>query len=196
MFWHVEALKNLGIRIRNEINFYHDKWYTEVVALAAKVDIVESMPRTTNRQTTRDNHPSSHASEYFKRVITIPVLDHLNSELKTRFDMDSVNAYYGLSIVPSKMIALVNSFQSGQQTWKEKFKIFANLYEDDIPNPLALDAELELWQKYWESFQGSRPDSDGSTLKALNFDSFNNIKVALRLLATLPVTSCECSGLD
>ena len=70
--------------------------------------------------------------------------------------------------------------------------IFTDFYKDDLPNPLALDAELELWLKYWEIFEGSRPDSVASTLKALNFNGFENIKVALRILATLPVTSCEC----
>ena len=30
------------------------------------------------------------------------------------------------------------------------------------------------------------------TLKAINFDGFENIKVILHILATLPITSCEC----
>ena len=51
---------------------------------------------------------------------------------------------------------------------------------------------MELWQKYSETYKGSRPDSAASTLKVLNFDGFENIKIALRILATLPVTSCEC----
>ena len=70
--------------------------------------------------------------------------------------------------------------------------IFTDFYKDDLPNPLALDAELELWLKYWESFEGSRTDSVASTLKALNFNGVENIKVVLFILATLPVTSCQC----
>ena len=46
--------------------------------------------------------------------------------------------------------------------------------------------------QYWVSYKGSCPNSVASTLKAISFDSFANIKVALRILATLPVTSCEC----
>ena len=30
----IDALKNLGITMRNEADFYHDRWYTEAVALA------------------------------------------------------------------------------------------------------------------------------------------------------------------
>lgn len=188
----IDALKGLGIRVRDQINFYHDTWYSQAVALAAEVDIEEKMPRIASRQTTRCNLPASNASEYYKRVITVPLIDHLNSDLKTRFDFSKVNAYYGFSVVPSKMISLLNTSNSDDQSWKEKFKIFTNFYEDDLPNALALDAELELWQKYWETYQGSRPDSAASTLKALNFDAFENIKIALRILATLPVTSCQC----
>ena len=66
------------------------------------------------------------------------------------------------------------------------------MYDDDFPNPLALDAEMELWQKYWETISDSSPSNVGATLKAVNFTGFENIKVALRILATLPVTSCEC----
>ena len=31
-----------------------------------------------------------------------------------------------------------------------------------------------------------------TTLKAVNFDGFENIKVILRILGTLPITSCKC----
>ena len=83
----------------------------------------------------------------------------MNSDLKTRFEFNNANAYNGLSIVPSKMIALLNTCKSGDQSWKQKLKIFMDFYKDDLPNPVALDAELELWHKYWESFEGSRPDT-------------------------------------
>ena len=131
----------------------------------------------------RDNPPASTPSDYFKMSITIPLLDHLNLDLKTRFDFSTINSYYGVSIVPSKMISM---FASGSQDWKEKFKLFINFYEDDLPNPLALDGELDLWQSYWETYQGSRPDSITATLKHLTFHGFDNIKISL------PVTSCEC----
>ena len=81
---------------------------------------------------------------------------------------------------------------SGSQDWKEKFKLFINFYEDDLPNPLAVDGELDLWQSYWETYQGSRHDSITATLTHLAFHGFDNIKISLCILATLPVTSCEC----
>ena len=80
----INSLKNLGMTIRNEIDFYHDNWYHQAISLAGKVGIEEWMPRTANRQTTRDNHPATNESEYYKRSITIPVIDHLNSALQAR----------------------------------------------------------------------------------------------------------------
>ena len=64
---------------------------------------------------------------------------------------------------------------------------FSNVYEDALPNPLGLDGELELWKAYWVGFEGTHPSSVASTLKAISFDSFANIKIALRIIATLPV---------
>ena len=49
------------------------------------------------------------------------------------------------------MISILTA--SGYQDWKEKFKIFINFYEDDLPDPLALDGELDLWQSYWENIK-------------------------------------------
>ena len=55
------------------------------------------------------------------------------------FQFNSVNAYNGLSIVPSKMIALLNTCKFDDQSWKYKLKIFIDFYKDDLQNPLALD---------------------------------------------------------
>ena len=51
----IDALKNLGITMRNEADLYYDRWYTEAVALADKVSIKEKMPRCASKQKHRDN---------------------------------------------------------------------------------------------------------------------------------------------
>ena len=38
----------------------------------------------------------------------------------------------------------------------------------------------------------SLPDNVSNTLKSINFSVFQNIKVALRIIGTLPVTFSEC----
>ena len=75
--------------------------------------------------------------------------------------------------------------------WVEQFKSVASFYYDDLPNPLALDAELSLWKTYWEKFLGPCPSNIATTLKVVHFDGFENINVILRILGTLPITLCE-----
>ena len=181
----IQTMKNTVNRHRNMIDNYHGVWYGQAINLAREIDVEESLPRICSK-----NFPVSDPSLYYKCSLTIPVLDHLNSDLNSRFDLSSINVINGLSIIPSKMISLIN--ETGMTGWKEAFKKFSDFYEEDFPNLLALDGELELWQTYWVSNKSSCPNSVASTLKAISFDSFANIKVALRILATLPVTSCEC----
>ena len=42
-----------------------------------------------------------------------------------------------------------------------KYKLFARFYKDDLPDPLSLDAELGLWEKYWVTNNGCHPNSVG-----------------------------------
>ena len=63
---------------------------------------------------------------------------------------------------------------------------------DDLPNVLSLESELDFWERYWISYRRSLPDNVPNTLKSIKFSRFQNIKVALRIIGTLPVTSCEC----
>ncbi|XP_028416223.1 52 kDa repressor of the inhibitor of the protein kinase-like [Dendronephthya gigantea] len=180
-----QLLQGKSIDIMDE---FQDKWYDEALSLAKQLNIDERKPRTVGKQTTCANTPYKTVSEHYKRTFTIPLIDLLNSALQARFDTQSVIVYNGLCIVPSKMISLL----SNGVDWKEKFKIAATFYRDDLPNPLALDSEILLWQTYWEDYEGPLPDSLSSTLKALKFEGFENIKVILRILATLSITSCEC----
>ena len=176
------------ITLPPSIDSYHDQWYEMALALAKKVDVKESKLRTVGKQTTRSNPPYTTISEYYKRMISIPLIDHLLSSLDARFDIESVNVYLGLTIVPTKMFSLIKKGDD----WKAKFKTVSDFYVDDLPNPLSLDAELLLWQTFWEQRVGPYPSNIATTLQAITFDGFENIKVILRILGTLPITSCEC----
>ena len=112
-----------------------------MILATSEVDIEESKPtRTVSKQTRRANHPFTSISEYYKRIITIPLIDHFNLSLQAIFDIDSVNVYKGLSIVPAKMISLI----SKGIDWEEELKTVSSFYIDNLPNPLAVDAELSL----------------------------------------------------
>ena len=110
-------------------------------------------------------------SDYYKRTITIPLLDHLMCELDYRFDSSKIEAIFnGFVIVPAKLIAIVQQPEKGH--WKEKFSLFANFIRDDLPNALSLDSELDLWETCRISYKESVPDNVLNTLKSIKFSEF------------------------
>ena len=185
---YIQVLTNVLLHTRNNIEIFHDECYKEALLLCEKVGIPEDKKRTVSRQT-RDNQPFSTTSDFDKKAVTNPLLDHLNTEINSRFNPIALNTYKGLCIVPAKMISLLSD---GKVNWKEKFKSFSLFYEDDLPNPLRLNAELEIWEKYWVDFKGMRPEIIAQTLKTVDLKVFQNLNVVLRILATIPVTTCEC----
>ena len=170
---------SLILNVKTLINF---------IITVIKVKVYEIKPHTVAIQRNRNNIPSESVSDYFKKVVTIPLLDYVTIQLKERFDSVFVMAYSGLVIIPSKIISLVHKNVS----WREKFRQFAIFHESDSPCYKALDAELDFWETYWLNNTSCHPDNILSTLKSINFSSFSNIKICLRILGTLPVTTCTC----
>ena len=144
--------------------------------------------RTSKLQRNRNNTPSESVSDYFKKVVTFPLLDHWPVEIERRFDHGSISIYSGPVIIPSKMLSLVYK----NVNRREKFSLFADLLKDDFPCPKALEAELDLWETYWLESKDCLPDNISSTLKRIPFNGFNNIKVFLRILGTSLVTTYTC----
>ena len=153
-----------------------------MISLKYKVGIEECKPRTSKLQRNRNTIPSESISDYFKKVVTIPLLDYLTVEIERRFDHGSISVYSGLVIVASKMVFLVYKIVN----WTGKFNLLADIFKYDFPCPKALEAELDLWEPY------CLPDNISSTLKRIPFNGFNNIKVSLRILGTSQVTTCTC----
>ena len=79
-------------------------------------------------------------------------------------------------------------------SWKDHFKIFLKLYESDFEDLSfkSLDAELSLWEHYWENCSPNLSHNVSDTLKQISFLSFPFIKRALRILGIIPVSSGAC----
>ena len=56
----------------------------------------------------------------------------------------------------------------------------------------VLGSELDLWEEQWTQSKTCLLDSVSTALKLINFSCFQIIKNTLRILETLPVTSCSC----
>ena len=111
--------------------------------LCQSVGIEESTPRVTSRQQHRQNIPSNNSSDYYKCTTTIPLLDHLISELNARFDVNSskiVSEF--MLLLPSEMIKNPSDITSTD------FQSLLEFYEDDLPSSRSFESELNLWQNY------------------------------------------------
>ena len=184
----IESLKSLICCTRSTVDTFHKKCYSDIVELACKVGIGECKSRTSKLQRNHNNIPSESISDYFKKVVTIPLLDHLTVEIERSIDHASITVYSGLVVILSKMVSLAYN----NVNWREKFSFFADLFKDDFPCPKALEAELDLWKLYWLESKDCLQDNISRTLKRILFHGFNNNKVSLTILGTSPVTTYTC----
>ena len=122
---------------RQDIDSFHQRMYESALSIARKVNVDESMPRTTGRQQHRGNVPSSSTSEYFQRQITIPAVDYLISEVSTRFSSRLTTTLSEIMILlPSSIAGSTNVLTS------DDISDLLSVYRDDLPTPSSLETEL------------------------------------------------------
>ena len=204
------VLEVLKIERRN-VDIKHNELYSAAVVVAKKTNISVEKPRTCNTQLYRSNHPSESVSDYYKKVLTIPFLDNLIVAMEERFTPKSLGLYSGFNILPAVMLKT--------EDWKVLFKPFLDEYFSTMGHFGSIDAELDLWQNHWErEFERSplvtirvRDDPpEDKTMKELEWKGssvsevlemcnkydlkteFPLIYHCLKLLGTIPVTTCEC----
>ena len=94
--------------VRNNINAYHSDWFEEIELICQAVDIEPSLPRRCGRQKHRDNTPADEPVTYYRRCISIPLVDHLLIELERRFTSHHRIALPGLCLVPNALVTLTD----------------------------------------------------------------------------------------
>ena len=82
----IKDLKGELQDIRGDIDKYCSDWHGIAKTTARKANIEPSMPRIVGRQQHRSNVEAGTPKDYYKRAFTIPLLDHLISEIDTYFD--------------------------------------------------------------------------------------------------------------
>ncbi|XP_065671863.1 52 kDa repressor of the inhibitor of the protein kinase-like [Hydra vulgaris] len=111
------ALKDAVSSFRNIVDEHHQICYEQALKIASKINVIKEKPRTSFISKNRANTPFESVSHYFKLVITIPLLDHLSTELNTRFNDTTLKCYKALVLVPSKIITKVQC--SSDTNWKD-----------------------------------------------------------------------------
>ena len=75
----------------------------------------------------------------------------------------------------------------------DNFSAVLQLYGNILPS-VRFDVELDLWQNKWsgDSERATELDTPAKVLPFADHDYYPNIRTLIVILATLPITSCEC----
>ena len=145
----IERIVATVVSTREKINEKHREWYEEAERFADSVNTSPSMPRTCLRQLLRDNQPADTPEDYYRRTVSIPFLDHLHTELQTRFDRSSNTMVKGFYMIPEIMRRDINQRDKAKVShWRAKFLEFVQHYDVDFPSERIVRAELDLWETY------------------------------------------------
>ena len=120
--------------------------------------------------------------------MTISILDHMLLELKNRFSFRQLQAVKGFGIIPS---IICRSKLTEREKWLSDIVDFVSTFQSDLPDLVTIEAQLDLWRKYWERTDQERlPRCISTTLRQTDPKVFPGILSMLRVLGTLPMTSC------
>ncbi|KAK2718795.1 hypothetical protein QYM36_005961 [Artemia franciscana] len=78
--------------------------FEQVKELSDKIQLAVEVPRITQRQVYRNNPPHTTPEEYYRRVVFIPMLDSVISDLKSRFSRDTLNSFRLTVLLPSNIV--------------------------------------------------------------------------------------------
>ena len=173
--------------VRKSIDSKHRTWHEMALTLGRKVNASEpQLPRQCLTQTSRDNTPGETPEVYYRRTLSIPFLDELISHMGSRFSDIQQKAVQGMRLVPTVLC------DPSIPTLKHQDLL--DSYDEDLPSPLTLESELDLWKHKWQSQSSDplMPDSPSQTLLFARKSMWPNVHTILRLVCTIPVTSCEC----
>ena len=185
----IEAVKSTLKEFRSNVESFHDRHYHEAFQLAALLDVEESAPRLAGRQQHRQNVPATSTAEYYRLNVTVPLLDHIISELDSRFNSESSSVVEFIQLLPC---ALYQKPASERLTAADLDRVL-KLYEGDLPCARSMDVELGLWRAMWKDSELAEDlNTPVKALPHVDKDYFPNIRTLILIMVTIPITSCEC----
>ena len=174
---HIHTLKKVLAYVHSDIDLQFHILYENASRLTRKYD-VEVKTRICSRQA-RANHPNSTTKEYYRRSLVIPFLDHLESQIDTRFTDHSLTAMRCLGIIPACFS------DDGIASDVEMIEFF----KDDLTFPSSVKAELDLWRSYISESNCDLPDTPKAAFEHANPLVFHNVRRMLAHVMVLPVFS-------
>ena len=147
--------------LRENIDDYAHRIFEHSSRIANQYQIAISKPRLSLRQQHHSNPPTDSVEEYFKVTVTIPFLDHLLSDLTSRFaahvkQTASIQKLLPVNINPDSTI--------------DGFEQAVSFNRDNLPNSDLLDEEFHLWKSRWLAVtKKGRPETISKAMFSNNF---------------------------
>ena len=157
--------------------------------MAQSVGIEETRPRFAGRQQHCRNIQAKSCTDYYRLNLTIPLVNHLLLELTAHFDDESSKQVVDfMHLLPSTI-----SSRESPAAHRDLHNLMA-FYEADLPCCVSFESELDLWERKWEKEPqlASTLNTPAKSLPYADKDFYPNINMLLKIMETIPVTSCEC----
>ena len=181
-FGRIDAVKSTYIRIRDTMDFEHDRIYSKACKLAEEIGTEEHMPRVAGRQRNRSNPTVTSPKEYWRVTVTIPLVDSIISEVNSRFSVEK-RAHF-------ELCALIPAVISRKDNLLSTCEILLSKWRHIMPASDNFESELHRWKEHCLHIT-----EDKSVTALLSVDAdpifFPNVRELLCILAVLPVGSAE-----
>lgn len=181
----VKAVLHSLKEVMDNIDVYHEFWTEEAVNLAAAMEIPVKVPRSFLRKHQSESGAICPES-YYRDHLSVPVVNHVISEINELFGEDHLKALRCLSLIPSVI--------ERQKSEHEEESV--HVFKNDIPNAGVLSEEMHCWQVKWsKKVKGETLPSDlQETLQLADVKFFPNMLAVLRLISVLPTLALEDSS--
>ena len=181
----VDNLKRTITEVRKNVDVNHGQWFADVEQLCQSVGTQPLLPRTCGRQIHRSNVPAQTPSEFYRRTVTIPMLDHILSEIESRFSAHQKTALLGLYLIPSLLVSKTLEEVTDELTQLVK------MYAGDLTDNFF--SELHQWYLKWEHEKNTHGINAQAflTLYLRFHPTMPTLVSSCGILCTLPVTSCS-----
>ncbi|XP_068238432.1 52 kDa repressor of the inhibitor of the protein kinase-like [Palaemon carinicauda] len=151
--------------LRDSLDTKFSQWFAESSKLTEAVGGSVARPHTAQRQIPRGNAPAQTTEEYFRINLAAPLVDHLLSEMDTRFNHESRTASTLFEVIPK---LILENHDLGNLAEKLLY------WENGLPSPLSLTDELNHWKNRF-SIVDQLPTNLIECIRLCNPDIYPNI---------------------
>jgi hypothetical protein len=183
--------------MRNNADTEFRQIYESVSKVCADLDVELVMPRLSVRQTKRCNVQADSAEDYFRIAIFIPFIDAFIVQLQERLSAHKSLLTSFMCLLPKFPVRSIGSdsvvdISTVRPSHKQvdEMTLLTDAYAVDLQcSQQGAICELELWYKKLAAME-QPPNNAIDAYLICNCDLFPVIKQLLKILATLPVSTC------